>query len=73
MLNITELEIRLIIWGCSSVGRAPDLHSGGLGFNSPQLHIFILIFFIQFLFELYPFQNTQTSKYEDFFIQFIFV
>lgn len=30
-------------WGCSSVGRAPDLHSGGLGFNSPQLHIFYII------------------------------
>ena len=25
-------------WGCSSVGRALDLHSRGLGFNSPQLH-----------------------------------
>ena len=26
--------------GCSSVGRAPDLHSGGQGFNSPQLHFY---------------------------------
>ena len=25
-------------WGCSSVGRAPLLHSGGQGFESPQLH-----------------------------------
>ena len=31
----------LVNWGCSSVGRALDLHSRGLGFNSPQLHIFI--------------------------------
>ena len=31
----------LVSWGCSSVGRALDLHSRGLGFNSPQLHIFI--------------------------------
>ena len=30
-------------WGCSSVGRALDLHSRGLGFNSPQLHIFTVI------------------------------
>ena len=25
-------------WGCSSVGRAPALHAGGQGFDSPQLH-----------------------------------
>ena len=31
-------------WGCSSVGRALDLHSRGLGFNSPQLHFFIFHF-----------------------------
>ena len=36
-------------WGCSSVGRALDLHSRGLGFNSPQLHIFI--FDLTFFFE----------------------
>lgn len=27
--------------GNSSVGRAPDPHSGGQGFNSPLLHIFL--------------------------------
>ena len=26
------------IWGCSSVGRAPDLHSGGRQFDPDQLH-----------------------------------
>ncbi len=26
-------------WGCSSAGRAPPLHGGGQGFESPQLHI----------------------------------
>jgi hypothetical protein len=25
-------------WGCSSPGRAPEWHSGGKGFDSPQLH-----------------------------------
>jgi hypothetical protein len=25
-------------WGCSSLGRAPEWHSGGMGFDSPQLH-----------------------------------
>jgi hypothetical protein len=29
---------RLVKWGRSSVGRAPDLHSGGRGFNSCRLH-----------------------------------
>ena len=28
-------------WGCSSVGRAPEWHSGGQGFDSPQLHHFL--------------------------------
>ncbi len=27
-----------IIWGCSSVGRAPPLHGGGRRFDSCQLH-----------------------------------
>ena len=26
-------------WGCSSVGRAPPLHGGGQGFESPHLHL----------------------------------
>ena len=26
-------------WGCSSDGRAPPLHGGGQGFDSPQLQI----------------------------------
>jgi hypothetical protein len=26
-------------WGCSSVGRAPALHAGGPGFDSPHLHM----------------------------------
>ncbi len=25
-------------WGCSSDGRAPPLHGGGQGFESPHLH-----------------------------------
>ncbi len=40
---VKQIRESLFDWGCSSVGRAPDLHSGGLGFNSPQLHIFIII------------------------------
>lgn len=28
------------LWGCSSVDRVPDLHSGGRGFESHQLHVF---------------------------------
>ena len=28
----------LASWGCSSAGRAPALHAGGQGFESPQLH-----------------------------------
>ena len=28
-------------WGSSSVGRALVSHTGGLGFDSPLLHIFI--------------------------------
>ena len=39
-------------WGCSSVGRALDLHSRGLGFNSPQLHIFIFSILLQTSFEI---------------------
>lgn len=35
--------------GCSSVGRALDLHSRGLGFNSPQLHIFIFESFTEII------------------------
>ena len=30
--------------GCSSVGRAPDLHSGGRRFDPCQLHKFFLFF-----------------------------
>ena len=26
------------LWDCSSVGRAPALHAGGQGFESPQFH-----------------------------------
>ena len=27
-----------VTWGCSSAGRAPPLHGGSRGFESPQLH-----------------------------------
>src|SRR4029453_12386203 len=27
-----------VLWGCSSVGRAPPWHGGGQGFEPPQLH-----------------------------------
>jgi hypothetical protein len=30
-------------WGCSSAGRAPDLHSGGRRFDSCHLHQFYLV------------------------------
>ena len=30
--------IMMDTWGCSSAGRASDLHSEGQGFESPQLH-----------------------------------
>ena len=30
--------LELVIRGCSSAGRAPDLHSGGRRFDSDQLH-----------------------------------
>ena len=33
-----DTEITLILWGCSSAGRAPALQAGGQGFESPQLH-----------------------------------
>ena len=28
----------MLLWGCSSVGRAPEWHSGGRQFDSDQLH-----------------------------------
>lgn len=28
----------IILWGCSSVGRAPALQAGGQEFESPHLH-----------------------------------
>ena len=31
---------QLPTWGCSLAGRAPPLHGGGQGFESPQLHNF---------------------------------
>ena len=37
MLFIADFY-RLAIWVCSSPGRAPDLHSGGRGFDSLQIH-----------------------------------
>ena len=27
-----------LLWDCSSAGRAPALHAGGQGFESPQFH-----------------------------------
>jgi hypothetical protein len=33
------------IWGYSSVGRAPALHAGGQGFESPYLHSISYAFF----------------------------
>ncbi len=32
----------MIIWGCSSVGRAPALQAGGQEFESPHLHHLII-------------------------------
>ena len=37
-------------WGCSSVGRAPDLHSGGRRFDPDQLH------------QLYPVTKPKKTK-----------
>ncbi len=31
----------LVFWGISSAGRAPALHAGGQGFESPILHHFV--------------------------------
>ncbi len=53
-----EKNLRFSEWGCSSVGRALDLHSRGLGFNSPQLH-FLHSFTIQLLME----SNMQSSLF----------
>ena len=36
--NITPDPRHRDSWGCSSAGRAPALHAGGQGFESPQLH-----------------------------------
>jgi hypothetical protein len=36
------------IWGCSSAGRAPEWHSGGQGFDPPQLHKIITVVFFGF-------------------------
>ena len=36
--KVKAIKEAFLDWGCSSVGRALDLHSRGLGFNSPQLH-----------------------------------
>ena len=32
------VKLRLLMWGCSSVGRAPALQAGGQEFESPHLH-----------------------------------
>ena len=39
-LNIEyrELDILVLSWGLSLVGRAPALHAGGQEFDSPSLH-----------------------------------
>ena len=34
----TGERILFTTWGCSLAGRAPPLHGGGQGFESPQLH-----------------------------------
>ena len=31
-------KAKILIWGCSSAGRAPALHAGGQEFNPPHLH-----------------------------------
>ena len=40
-------------WGCSSVGRAPPLHGGGQGFESPQLHQLRMALFTSSLYVCY--------------------
>ena len=35
---LRSLKIRPMVWGCSSVGRAPALQAGGHGFESHHLH-----------------------------------
>ena len=39
-INILQTEITTnhLLWGCSSVGRAPALQAGGHGFESHHLH-----------------------------------
>ena len=43
-LNIEcrELDILVLSWGLSLVGRAPALHAGGQEFDSPSLHHLLL-------------------------------
>ena len=42
--NESDLQDASIIWGRSSAGRAPDLHSGGQEFDPPRLHHSSLLF-----------------------------
>ena len=37
-IGLDHIFYTLFIRGCSSVGRAPDLHSGGRRFDPDQLH-----------------------------------
>ena len=38
MLNSTSIYFKVLLWGYSSVGRAPALQAGGQEFESPYLH-----------------------------------
>ena len=49
MLKLTDSYSRRMIWGHSSVGRAPAWHAGGQGFKSPWLHQEILASSIEIL------------------------
>lgn len=51
-----------VSWGSSSVGRALVSHTGGLGFNSPLLHIFINAH-IQFIYFYYMHMGVLINKY----------
>ena len=43
MLGLIDMTAITIIWGHSSVGRAPAWHAGGQRFESAWLHLFLLI------------------------------
>ena len=38
VIQLSGTNVKTLIWGCSSAGRAPALQAGGQGFDSLHLH-----------------------------------